>query len=160
LAGRGLIDGGSVDVDFSDCTFYPTIDHVRLTGTYSSNPISAAAALAVIGVLKQPGIYKDVERKGNRLKDALTELLHQAQIPADVIGEATAFQPCFTQEHVIDHRACLTADMGMSFKLIDLLLDRGVVKGHEKFFVSTAHSDDDIDYTIAALREVVELLAD
>jgi glutamate-1-semialdehyde 2,1-aminomutase len=155
----GVVCGRADIMDFAGPSTIMTGDHVRLTGTYSSNPISAAVALAVIGVLKQPGIYEEVERKGNRLKDALTDMLRQAQIPADVIGEATAFQPWFTKERVIDHRACLSADMSLSFKLIDFLLDRGIVKGHEKFFVSTAHSDDDIDYTIAALREVVELMA-
>lgn len=155
----GVVCGRADIMDFAGPSTIVTRDHVRLTGTYSSNPISAAVALAVIGVLKQPGIYEEVERKGNRLKGALTELLCQAQIPANVIGVATAFQPWFTQEQVIDHRACLSAHMGLSFKFTDLLLDRGIVKGHEKFFVSTAHTEDDIDYTITALREVVELMA-
>ena len=86
-------------------------------------------------------------------------MLGEAQIPAAVIGEASAFQPWFTKEDVIDHRATLTADMGINIKFTDLLLDRGIAKGHEKFFISTVHSDDDIDYTINALREVVGLLA-
>jgi glutamate-1-semialdehyde 2,1-aminomutase len=135
-----------------------TSDHVSLTGTYSSNPISAAVALAVIGELKKPGVYEEVERKGNKLKNALSDMLRQAQIPATVIGEASSFQPWFTKD-VIDHRTSLTADTGMNTQFTDLLLDRGIAKGHEKFFISTVHPDDDIDYTINALREVVELLA-
>jgi len=35
------------------------------------------------------------------------------------------------------------------------LFDRGVIKGHEKFFISTAHSDLDIDTTIEAVNETV-----
>jgi glutamate-1-semialdehyde 2,1-aminomutase len=155
----GVVCGRADIMDLAGPGTIMTGDHVRLTGTYSSNPISAAVALAVIGELKKPGVYEDVARKGNKLKGALIEMLDAAQIPAHVIGESTAFQPWFTREQVIDHRACLSADMGMSFKFIDLLLDRGIVKGHEKFFVSTAHSDDDIDYTIDALKQVIEIMA-
>jgi glutamate-1-semialdehyde aminotransferase len=39
-----------------------------------------------------------------------------------------------------------------------LLLDRGILKGHEKFFISTAHSDEDIDTTIAALADLMDEL--
>lgn len=154
----GVVCGRADIMDLAGPATIMTGDHVRLTGTYSSNPISAVVALAVIDELKKPGVYTEVERKGNKLMQALDAMLKQAQIPAQVIGEATAFQPWFTAEKVIDHRSCLSADMGRSFKFIDLLLDRGIVKGHEKFFVSTAHSDADIDYTIAALEEVVALL--
>ena len=151
---------GRADImDYAGPSTAGTSDHVSLTGTYSSNPISATVALAVIGELKKPGVYEEVERKGNKLKNSLTDMLRQAQIPAAVIGEASAFQPWFTKEDVIDHRATLTADMGINIKFTDLLLDRGIVKGHEKFFISTVHPDDDIDYTINALREVVGLLA-
>jgi glutamate-1-semialdehyde 2,1-aminomutase len=151
---------GRADImDYAGPSKAGTSDHVSLTGTYSSNPVSAAVALAVIGELKKPGVYEDVERRGNKLRNSLTDMLRQAQIPAAVIGEASAFQPWFTKEEVIDHRATLTADMGINIKFTDLLLDRGIAKGHEKFFISTVHSDDDIDYTISALREVVELLA-
>jgi glutamate-1-semialdehyde 2,1-aminomutase len=155
----GVVCGRADIMDLAGTAAMLTGDHVRLTGTYSSNPISAAVALAVIGELKKPGVYPQVERKGRRLKQALSDMLAEAGIAAQVIGEATAFQPWFTGEPVLDHRGCLRADGAMASRFIDLLLDRGIVKGHEKFFISTAHSDADIDYTIDALREVVQLLA-
>ncbi|MCP4906020.1 MAG: aminotransferase class III-fold pyridoxal phosphate-dependent enzyme [bacterium] len=154
-----VVCGRAEIMDYAGPSTAGTSDHVNLTGTYSSNPISAAVALAVIGELKKPGVYEEVERKGNKLKNALTDLLSQAQIPAAVIGEASAFQPWFTKEEVIDHRGTLTADMAINTKFTNLLLDRGIAKGHEKFFISTVHADDEIDYTISALREVVGLLS-
>jgi glutamate-1-semialdehyde aminotransferase len=45
------------------------------------------------------------------------------------------------------------------FQLAQALLDRGVLKAHEKFFVSMAHSDEDIDFTIHAIRDAVRELA-
>lgn len=46
----------------------------------------------------------------------------------------------------------------MRTRFVELLLDRGVVKAHEKFFVSMAHTDEDIDLTLDAFRGVVEEL--
>jgi glutamate-1-semialdehyde 2,1-aminomutase len=155
----GLVCGRADIMDFAGPQTLMTGDHVRLTGTYSSNPISAAVALAIIEELKKPGVYEEVNRKGLKLKKSLSALLKAANIPADVIGEATAFQPWFSAERVIDHRSSLKADMLKSFQFIDLLLDRGIMKGFEKFFISTAHSDEDIDYTIKVFDEVIEVMA-
>jgi glutamate-1-semialdehyde 2,1-aminomutase len=76
------------------------------------------------------------------------------------MGEATVFQPWFTEEVVVDHRSTLKADARRNNRFIDLLLDRGIVKAHEKFFVSAAHTDEDIDYTIDALESAAAELAE
>ena len=43
-------------------------------------------------------------------------------------------------------------------RFTELLLDRGVMKAHEKFFVSTAHTDDDVETTLAAFTSAAEAL--
>lgn len=150
----GVVAGRADIMDLAGAATAMTPRHVRLTGTYSGNPVSAAAALAVIEELKTPGIYEAVEARGRRLQMALARSLEQAGIAAQVVGEATAFQPWFTAEAVRDHRSTLRADWGRGLRFGDLLLDRGIIKGHEKFFLSTAHTDDDIDYTIDAFEQV------
>ncbi|MFK7978332.1 MAG: aspartate aminotransferase family protein [Halioglobus sp.] len=134
--------------------------HVRLTGTYSGNVLCSSVALALIQELKKPGVYETVNAKGNRLRDALASLLDEAGIPAQVLGEATAFQPWFLEgPAVVDHRSSLKLNWKRQFALQDLLLDRGILKGQEKFFVSIAHSDEDIDQTIEALADLMPQLA-
>jgi glutamate-1-semialdehyde 2,1-aminomutase len=128
-----------------------TGDWARLSGTFSSNPISCRAALAIIEELKKPGFYEAVARRGSRLRAGLEDALASAGIAAQVLGEDAVFQPWFSEETVVDHRSALTADMRKNLRFIDLLLDRGIVKGHEKFFVSAAHTDEDIDATIEAI---------
>jgi glutamate-1-semialdehyde aminotransferase len=49
--------------------------------------------------------------------------------------------------------------MAKHARFTELLLERGVVKAHEKFFVSLAHSSEDIDFTIDACREAISELA-
>ncbi len=74
-------------------------------------------------------------------------------------GEPPAFQVWFTDAEIIDFRSTLTADPAISARFTELLLDRGIMKAHEKFFVSTAHSDEDIELTLAAFASAVDELA-
>lgn len=129
--------------------------HVRLTGTYSGNVMACSVAIALIKELQKPGVYEGVRRKGEKLKNALSRLLKENDIAGSVIGEASAFQPWFTEDEVYDHRSSLGLNWKRHFKLQDLLLDRGILKGQEKFFISVAHSDADIDYTIDALVDLM-----
>lgn len=154
----GVVCGRADIMDLAGAATAMTPRHVRLTGTYSGNPISAVAALAVLEELAKPGVYQAVEARGERLRQALAESLARAGVPAQVVGEATAFQPWFTAEAVRDHRSTLRADWGRGLRFGDLLLDRGIIKAHEKFFLSTAHSDEDIDCTIAAFEAVAAQL--
>jgi glutamate-1-semialdehyde 2,1-aminomutase len=133
-------------------------DAVQLTGTYSGNPISCVAALACIAELRKPGVYERLEATGRRLMRALEDALGAARIPVRVLGEPAVFQPWFTEEDVVDHRSSLKADVRRGLRFVDRLLDRGVLKAHEKFFVSTAHGEDEVAATIAAFDAATDAL--
>ena len=132
---------------------------VMLTGTFSSNPVSAVAALACIGELRKPGVYEALEAKGRRLMTGLQRALDDAGVPARVSGEPSAFQPWFTDREIVDHRSTLAADGRRNARFIDALLERGVVKAHEKFFVSTAHTEEDVEATLEAFAGAAEQIA-
>lgn len=155
----GVLCGSEEIMSFASPSRMMTGDWARLSGTFSGNPLCCGVALAILEELKKPGFYEAVEAKGRRLRTALTAALTDAGIPAQVSGEDTVFQPWFTAEPLVDHRSGMTADIGVSLKFIDLLLDEGIVKGHEKFFVSAAHSDEDIDVTIRAFQTAAEKLS-
>ncbi len=133
-------------------------DYVAQTGTFSGNPVSCAAALASIGVLKGEGFYEALYAKGRKLMGGLQKLLGDAGIPAQVIGEPPAFQVWFSETEIVDFRTLQTADMAKNMRFTELLMDRGIIKAHEKFFVSAAHTDEDLEATLAAFGEVVEIL--
>jgi glutamate-1-semialdehyde 2,1-aminomutase len=133
-------------------------DAVKLTGTFSANPVSAVAALACIEELRIPGCYDRLAVTGRRLMQGLRREFDAAGIPAQVTGEPSVFQPWFCDTEIIDHRSTLTADWQLGVRFVDRLLDAGVVKAHEKFFVSMAHTDEDIDLTLEAVASAVEQL--
>lgn len=131
---------------------------VLLSGTYSGNPISAVAALACMAELRRPGVYEQLFARGRRLMDGLAAAAREHGIAAVVSGEPPAFEVWFTDGELADFRDMLKADGARQARFAELLMNRGVIKAHEKFFVSTAHGDDDIDFTIAAARDAMRQL--
>lgn len=132
---------------------------VLLTGTYSANPISATAALAALRELERPGVYERLEERGGRLRDGLERAMTAAGVDVRVSGEASVFEAWFTDGDLVDFRSTLAADRARAMRFAELLLERFVVKAHEKFFVSTAHDDDDIERTLAAFDAAARVLA-
>jgi len=132
-----------------------TGNYVALTGTYSGNPVSCAVGRAVLKELRREGAYEALFARGRRLMAVLQKSLDEAGIPAQVKGEPPAFQPWFSEEEVFDFRSSQRCDPKPGYALAQGLLDRGVLKAHEKFFVSMVHSDEDIEDTVRAIEETV-----
>ncbi len=132
---------------------------VMLTGTFSSNPVVMSVARAIIGVLEQPDTYARIEQTGTRLMRELQQAMDDAGVPARVSGEPSTFQLWFTDAELINHRSTHGADAWLNFRFGDLLLRDGVLKAAEKFFVSAAHDDADIDRTVNAFRRAAEQIA-
>ena len=136
-----------------------TGDYVSLTGTFSGNPISCAAGRAVLGELRREGAYETLFERGERLRQGLKKSFDEAGIAVQITGEPPAFEPWFSDEPVLDFRSSQRADIGLGHRFAQALFERGVIKGHEKFFVSMAHSDADIDFTLDAARDAIAELA-
>jgi glutamate-1-semialdehyde 2,1-aminomutase len=133
--------------------------YVAMTGTFSGNPVSCAVGLAVLEQLRAPGVYESLFTRGERLMAGLRSAAEQAGIAVQVTGEPPAFEAWFTDQDVVDHRSSLTADSMMRLRFGQALVERGVVKAHEKFFLSTAHSDADIDVTVDAVHAAMAEIA-
>lgn len=134
-------------------------DYVAYTGTYSGNAVSAAAALSAVRELARPGTYERLFSVGKRLMAGLADALAAAGVPAQLVGEPPAFEVWFTSEPVVDFRSSLRGDRELHARFTRALLERGVLKAHEKFFVSTVLGDDDVELTLAAFRGAAAALA-
>ena len=125
-------------------------------GTLSGNPISAAAGLATLRELRKEGAYERIWATGNRLKSELTRLLKELEIVGVVSGDAPVFSVCFGVEEVGDYRDALRADKEMMERFNRFLLEAGVLKEEVKFYVSLAHSAEDVDRTVEAMAYALE----
>jgi len=127
-------------------------------GTLSGNPIAAVAGLATLDVLKRPGAYERILATGRELKSALAEMLKRAGLPAQVIGEPPLFDVVFSSEEIRDYRGTLRGDAELLAQFNKLLRERGIMKGESKYYVSLAHTADDIRHTCEAWASAIDEL--
>src|SRR5579883_3367713 len=128
-------------------------------GTLSGNPVAAAAGLATLAILRRPGAYERLFATGRELMDALSALLRRHGIAAQVIGEPPLFDVVFNAEPVSDYRGTLRGDADRLRRFNALLRERGILKGESKYYVSLAHTEEDVRHTIAAWDEALAVLA-
>ena len=133
----------------ADGEFMPQI------GTLSGNPVAAAAGLATLKVLKQPGIYDNLFATGKRLMQGLESFLEDAGVEAQVIGEPPLFDVFFTSSELKDYRGMQGNDIDKAVRFNAALRENGVLKGDSKFYVSIAHDDVDVEKTLAAFNVAV-----
>jgi glutamate-1-semialdehyde 2,1-aminomutase len=133
-------------------------EFVPQIGTLNGNPIAAIAGMATLSLLRKPEAYSRLRAIGQRLRMGLQEALDQAEIPAQVVGDDTVFDVYFTDSVITDYRSTLSADTGMMQRFNRLLLERGVLKAPQKFYMSLAHTDEDIKRTLEAFRDTADHL--
>jgi len=125
---------------------------VYQAGTLSGNPLATAAGLSVLRRLRDPGVYRELERRGDRLERGLGRLGYCRRVGA----MATLF---FQQRAVRDYDDAAASDTERYGAFFRHLLSRGVYVAPSQFeamFVSLAHGEDEIDRTLAAAAEFFE----
>ncbi len=152
VAGRQELMAGFEGDSAASGGFMPQI------GTLSGNPGAAAAGLATLEVLRREGTYERLFATGQRIKDALERLFKEAEIPVQVVGDAPLFDVYFTEAEVTDYRSSLSGDKKMLARFNRLLLERGIFKGDSKYYISTAHTAEDVDQTIEAFAGAIDEL--
>jgi len=128
-------------------------------GTLSGNPVAAAAGLATLEILRRPGAYDQLFAIGRGLMATLTELLRRNGLTAQVIGEPPLFDAVFSGEVVRDYRGTLRGNAEMGRRFNALLRERGILKGEAKYYVSLAHTTEDIQHAREAWAAAIEVLA-
>jgi glutamate-1-semialdehyde 2,1-aminomutase len=129
-------------------------------GTYNSNPLCLAAIPAVVSVLSQPGVYEEMESLSRRLREGLAALL--APIGGYVQGTGTMFGVGFGSGPGSNMRELWHNDPDRVFDLKRELRLRGVYTKptpRDIWYVSTAHSDEDITDTLDRADAAVAALA-
>ena len=127
-------------------------------GTLSGNPVAMAAGAATMRELAKPGVYEALASKTERLADGLRGVFAELGVQVtinQVCGMLTVF---FGVESVTDMDSASKNDREVFGRFFHAMLANGVYlppSPFEAWFVSLAHSDQDIDATIeAALRSL------
>lgn len=129
-------------------------------GTLSGNPVAVAAGLAQLRLLDDEA-YKGLNARADRLIAGFTEAFAAHGVSAVVPRTQSLFSVFFTapgQEAPRDFAEARACDHQRYARFFNGMLARGYYlppSGYEAMFVSLAHTDDDLDATIAAAHEVI-----
>ena len=133
--------------------------YVDQIGTLNGSPVACAAGLATLAELQQDGVYDRLREVGGRLRRALTAACQEQGFAVQSVGEDAIFDIFFAEHPVQNFRDGLAADGAPLARLNAGLLERGIIKSWpQKFYPSIVHTDEDVDETIAAIREVAPAL--
>jgi glutamate-1-semialdehyde 2,1-aminomutase len=131
---------------------------VYQAGTLSGNPLAMRAGLATLAKLESAGFYDALDRKAQRFSNGLRDALRglgAAKVPAQVSSAGSLLTLFFTGEPVRDYTGARNSDTTRFAAFFREMLSRGVLLPPSQFealFVSSAHTDHDIDLTLAAAR--------
>ncbi len=131
------------------------IGPVYQAGTLSGNPLAVAAGLKTLELLRQPGIYDKLETLGARLEAGLAGAAREASVPVTINRVGSMFTLFMSATPVTDYASAKRADTRRFAAFFRALVERGIYFPPSQFeaaFISTAHTEDDIEQTIEAAR--------
>jgi glutamate-1-semialdehyde 2,1-aminomutase len=128
--------------------------YVYLSGTLNGNALAAAAGLAVLRELRQPGVYERLEAIGETIRSGLRDIVRRRGMAAQVVGEGSLFNLILTDQPIVDQRALDTADRARTAQLGRELLAQGCyINLAAKGYMSLAHTDTDLAETLAIFEK-------
>ncbi len=137
---------------------------VYQAGTLSGNPLAMRAGLDTLTRLRQPDFYETLEAKTTRLVEGLLSGCREAGVPAIANQIGAMFTVFFTDLDAVTCSSDVSEHCDLNFfgRYFNAMLDEGVYLApsqYEAAFMSAAHSDEDIDATIAAAERALARLA-
>ncbi|MDN4495004.1 glutamate-1-semialdehyde 2,1-aminomutase [Ureibacillus aquaedulcis] len=123
-------------------------------GTMAGNPASMLAGIACLEVLKQPGVYEEMDRLGDLLEKGILEAAEKHGTTITVNRLKGALTLYFTNEKVENYEQAENSDGEMFGRFFKLMLSKGVnlaPSKYEAWFLTTEHKEEDIVETIAAV---------
>lgn len=130
------------------------------SGTYNSNSLAMAGTLAALRVLLETDALRNAQRTGVQLQDGLKELAHRFGVPMAFRGAPADFSTTFLPPDaapVTDMRSALQADTAKLRRFWAALHHEGVqITAFGIWFLSTTHTEADIEQTLAAVKRVLE----
>lgn len=135
---------------------------VYQAGTLSGNPVAMAAGIAALTELAKPGVYEMVESKAKTLADGLRAAAEKAGVKVAVNHSASLLTVFFTEQPVDNYAAAMSSDTAKFKVFFQSMLNQGIYLPPSQFecwFVSLAHSDEDLAKTLAAAETAFAAVA-
>ncbi|HLX11174.1 MAG TPA: glutamate-1-semialdehyde 2,1-aminomutase [Bacteroidota bacterium] len=133
---------------------------VYQAGTLSGNPLAMAAGYTMLSILsKNKSIYKKIEQRAQELENGIRDNLHRLGLGYRFNRVGSMFTLFFTMVEVIDYETAKTSNTKKFGSYFAEMLGQGIYLPPSQFeaaFLSSAHSERDIEQTIRANRKSLE----
>lgn len=130
-------------------------------GTLSGNPLAMTAGIKTLELLQKPGTYEYLEKITNKLITGLLDVASQAGHQVTGGNISGMFGMFFCGDTVHNYEDAKKSDTGKFARFHRGMLERGVYLAPSQFeagFTSLAHTEEDVEYTIAMAAEVLQSL--
>lgn len=124
-------------------------------GTLSGNPLAMTAGYETLRALTKE-TYKEINKKVDQLIDGYRQAAEDFDIPLHINRVGSMFGVFFTNEEVINFETAQTSNLDYFAQYYRSMIEEGVFLPPSQFegvFLSTAHTDEDIEKTIEAIRK-------
>jgi glutamate-1-semialdehyde 2,1-aminomutase len=128
---------------------------VYQAGTLSGNPLAMTAGIVTLKLLKEERVYESLEEKTSYLCTEAEKIARSAKTPTYFTRVGSMFCTFFTPGPVIDYASARRSDTEAFRRYFWFLLQQGIYIAPSQFeagFLSLAHTDEDIEKTLAALH--------
>jgi glutamate-1-semialdehyde 2,1-aminomutase len=129
---------------------------VYQAGTLSGNPLAMAAGLATLRRSREPGFYERLEELGALWRRGMNEAASAGDVPFTIDQVGSMVSIFFTAGPVTDFASAASSDTDAFKDFFWHMISRGVYLApsqYEAGFISTAHSEEDLERTSEAARE-------
>lgn len=134
---------------------------VYQAGTLSGNPLAMTAGIKTLELLQKPGTYEYLERITQKLADGLLQIAQQTGHAACGGHISAMFGLFFTSGPVHNYEDAKKSDTAKFGRFHRGMLERGIYLAPSQFeagFTSLAHTEEDIEQTLAVAKEVLSSL--
>lgn len=136
---------------------------VYQAGTLSGNPLAMAAGFETLSIIDEtPDFYARLEDKCARLENGIKSSLAELNLRYTFNRVGSMLTLFFTDKEVFDFESAKTSDTEKFARYFNKMLENGVYlppSQYEAWFVSIAHTDEDLDETIEKSRQALHNLA-
>ena len=130
---------------------------VYQAGTLSGNPVSVAAGLCQLKILRDhPEIYRTLEKLGDQLRQGLREMIKQTGAPCSVTGVGSLCCLFFTSKSVANYEDAQHCDTSLFSQYFHHMLFHGFYMAPSQFeaiFLSYSHTEQMIQDTLACVED-------
>ncbi len=134
---------------------------VYQAGTLSGNPLAMTAGITTLSALGQPGVYEQLEKSTRRLEAGIARAAAENGVEVNISRVASLLTIFFTGNAALNYQSVAASDTVRFGRFFWQLLEQGIYWPPSQFeaaFISLAHSEKDIETTVAAISTAFKSL--